>query len=483
MKKRLLILTVCAVGLFIAALIVNTQRVAKTDVYTGPMIPIEQFDSAASHLSRAIQIKTISFGDTLPIDTAEFIQFRTFMESTYPLMNSRLNRQAFNEFSYVYTWKGKDSSLQPYVLMAHLDVVPVEAIAESKWTYPSFSGTITKDTIWGRGAVDDKASAIAIMEAVEHLLQNNFTPDRTFYLCFGHDEEIAGKRGAAIYSKWFEENGIRPALVLDEGGMIDSEKFKDVKRPVAVIGTGEKGFTNIDLTVEIPGGHSSQPNNETAIDVLNTAITKVRQKQMPALMTGPVNELLLRTGAEQSFLTKVAMSNMWLFEKTIIKQLEKNNQTNAMVHTTLVPTIVKSGIKDNVIPSIAKATFNSRILPGQTSDDVLNFVKKAINDDRVMVTKQKISLFEASSTTPSDHPAYKQIESTVQQLVPNVLVSPYLLIGATDSRYFRGFSDAVLNFTPMQNVKGFHGIDERIGTEDLNRMITFYKKIISTSAR
>lgn len=99
MKKRLLILTVCAVGLFIAALIVNTQRVAKTDVYTGPMIPIEQFDSSASHLSRAIQIKTISFGDTLPIDTAEFIQFRTFMESTYPLMNSRLNRQAFNEFS------------------------------------------------------------------------------------------------------------------------------------------------------------------------------------------------------------------------------------------------------------------------------------------------------------------------------------------------------------------------------------------------
>jgi len=197
-------------------------------------------------------------------------------------------------------------------------------------------------------------------------------------------------------------------------------------------------------------------------------------------MTGPVNELLLRTGAEQSFLTKVAMSNMWLFEKAIIKQMEKNNQTNAMVHTTLVPTIVRSGIKDNVIPSIAKATFNSRILPGQTSDDVLNFVKKAVNDDRVIITKQKISLFEASATTPSNHPEYKKIESTVQQLVPNVLVSPYLLIGATDSRYFRGFSDAVLNFTPMQNVKGYHGIDERIGVEDLNRMITFYKKIITS---
>ena len=480
MKKRILILVVCAAALFIAALLVNTQRVAKTEAYSGAMIPIEKFDSAAAHLSSAIQIKTISFGDTLPIDTAEFIRFLQFMESTYPLMHSRLERKAFNEFSYVFAWKGKDSSLAPYVLMAHVDVVPVEAVAESKWSHPSFSGKIINDTIWGRGAVDDKASAIGIMEAVEHLLQANYTPERTIYLCFGHDEEIAGRRGAAIYSKWFEENGIRPVLVLDEGGMIDTEKFKDVNRPVAVIGTGEKGFTNIDLTVEIPGGHSSQPNKETAIDILNKAIGKVRQKQMPALMTGPVNELLLRTGAEQSFLTKVAMSNMWLFEKAVIKQMEKNNQTNAMVHTTLVPTIVRSGIKDNVIPSIAKATFNSRILPGQTSDDVLNFVKKSVNDDRVIITKQKISLFEASATTPSDHPEYKKIESTVQQLVPNVLVSPYLLIGATDSRYFRGFSDAVLNFTPMQNVKGFHGIDERIGVEDLNRMITFYKKIITS---
>jgi carboxypeptidase PM20D1 len=91
-----------------------------------------------------------------------------------------------------------------------MDVVPVEAVAESKWTYPSFSGIIKNDTIWGRGAVDDKASAIAIMEAVEKLLKTNHVPERTIYLAFGHDEEIAGKRGAAIFSKWFKENNIKP---------------------------------------------------------------------------------------------------------------------------------------------------------------------------------------------------------------------------------------------------------------------------------
>ena len=478
MIKRIFItFGVLLVGL-IAVLLFNTFRFNPASESSKPSVAINKYDSAALHLSQALQIKTVSFGDTLPIDTAEFIKFRTFMETTYPLMHQKLEKKSFNLFSYVFTWKGKDTTLAPYVLMAHTDVVPVEAIAESKWSYPSFSGTIDKDTIWGRGAVDDKGSAIAIMEAVELSLQENIQPNRTIYLCFGHDEEISGKRGAAIFSKWFDSSNIKPALVLDEGGMVDTEKFKATGRPVAVVGTGEKGYTNIDLTVEILGGHSSTPMKETAIDILNKAIVKVRAKQMPALIAPPVQDLLNRTSAGESFFTKMVMANMWLFKGSVIKKMEASNQTNAMVHTTLVPTIVKAGIKDNVIPSIAKATFNSRILPGQTSDDVVAFVKKAINDERVIVKKQTISLFEASATTSADHPTFKKIEGLTQQVLPNVLVSPYLVVGATDSRYFRPFSESVLNFSPMQNVKGFHGIDERLGKEDLNRMITFYKLFI-----
>lgn len=478
MIKRIFITFGILLLALIAVLLFNTFRFNSASESSKPSIVINKYDTAALHLSQALQIKTVSFGDTLPIDTAEFIKFRTFMETTYPLMHQQLKKKSFNLFSYVFTWKGKDTTLAPYVLMAHTDVVPVEAIAESKWSSPSFSGTIDKDTIWGRGAVDDKGSAIAIMEAVELSLQENIQPNRTIYLCFGHDEEISGKRGAAIFSKWFDSSNIKPALVLDEGGMVDTEKFKATGRPVAVVGTGEKGYTNIDLTVEIPGGHSSTPLKETAIDILNQAIVKVRAKQMPALIAPPVQDLLNRTVAGESFFTKMVMANMWLFKGAVIKQMEASNQTNAMVHTTLVPTIVKAGIKDNVIPSIAKATFNSRILPGQTSDDVVEFVKKAINDERVIVKKQTISLFEASATTSADHPTFKKIEGLTQQVLPNVLVSPYLVVYATDSRYFRPFSEAVLNFSPMQDVKGYHGIDERLGKEDLNRMITFYKLFI-----
>lgn len=479
MFKRIFFLLLLLILTLGAVLFFNTWRFSKTiPVY--PSLAITGVsDSAALHLSEAIQIKTVSFGDTLPIDTTEFRKFRVFLETTYPTVHQKLPRQIFSEFSYVFTWKGKDTTLKPYVIMAHMDVVPVEAVAEKNWTVPSFSGMIKGDTIWGRGAVDDKASAISIFEAAEQLLRENFQPERTVYLCFGHDEEIAGKRGAAKISAWFKEQNIHPELVVDEGGQVDREHFKELNRPVAVIGVGEKGYVNIDLTVEIPGGHSSMPFPETAIDILNKAVQKIRDHQMPAKITAPIQELFVRVGPGGGLLNRMALSNQWLFKSMLITELEKTKQTNALIHTTLVPTIVKAGIKDNVIPSVAKATFNSRILTGETSDDVVNFVKKAINDERVTVKKQTISLMEPSALTSSEHPMFKKVEAITYKIVPNVIVSPYLMVGATDSRYFRPFSNAVVNFAPMTDAKGFHGIDERIPVSDLKRMIFYYKMLLT----
>ena len=200
---------------------------------------------------------------------------------------------------------------------------------------------------------------------------------------------------------------------------------------------------------------------------------------MPAVITPSIQELLNRTGPAEPFMNRMALSNLWLFNGMLLKELGKTKESNAMIHTTIVPTIIKAGIKDNVIPSVAKATLNSRILPGQTSEDVVNYVKKVINDERVSVKKQTISLMEPSPTSPFDGAAFKKVENITYKIVPNAIVSPFLLIAATDSRYFRGFSDAVLNFSAMQDPKGFHGIDERIGISDLNRMIFFYRLLIT----
>ena len=161
MFKRFLYGCLFALLILATVLVFNTWRYTKP-IPSYPAVAITGIsDSAAIHLGEAIRIKTISFGDTLPVDTTEFNKFRSFLETTYPTVHRQLPRMIFSEFSYIYTWKGKDSTLQPLVIMAHMDVVPVEAVAEKKWSVPSFSGLIKEDTVWGRGAVDDKASAVA----------------------------------------------------------------------------------------------------------------------------------------------------------------------------------------------------------------------------------------------------------------------------------------------------------------------------------
>ena len=478
MIRTILKLALFGLLLLIIYLLINTFRAPSSIPVYPSSYKEDTSKNAAQRLSEAIQIRTVSYGDTLPIDTAQFEMFNSFLEKSYPLVHSRLNRIVFGKYSYLYTWKGSDTTLAPYVLMAHMDVVPVESASENLWKVNPFSGAILNDTIWGRGAADDKVAVIAIMESVEKLISKNFNPKRTIYLSFGHDEEVAGRRGAKMISQWFEENHIKPALVIDEGGQIDNTHFKQLKRPVAVVATGEKGYVNIDLSIELSGGHSSMPLKETAIDILANALVKVRSTSMPAVFTPSVEELISRTKDGEGFLKRMVLNNLWLFRSVLASELEKTKETNAMIHTTLVPTIVKAGIKDNVIPSIAKATINSRILPGQTSEDVLNFVRSTINDDRVKVEKQTISIMEPSSSTPTDHPEFKNVESIIRQTVPNVIVSPFLMLGASDSRYFRSFSDAVLNFSAVQDVKGFHNVNERIGIADLNRMVYFYEELI-----
>ena len=271
-------------------------------------------------------------------------------------------------------------------------------------------------------------------------------------------------------------------MVLDEGGEISETKIKDVKRPVAVIGVGEKGYATYELSVEKEGGHSSKPEKESAIDILIAALAKLKNHPTPSRITPPVREFLHRVGASSdNFVNKMASSNMWLFEGIAKGIIEEKPEGNAMIHTTIVPTILESGIKDNVVPSKAKAIVNSRILPGETSETVAKYISDAIHDSRVNI--KKISIFESdpSPSTSIESPAFKRIENAIYENMPHVIPTPYLMIGATDSRRYRAISDGVVNFLPMIDSKGYHGINERLPITDLQRSINFIMTVIKES--
>ncbi len=481
MLKKILFF-VLIIGIAIAAVVIfNTIRFSKA-IANKPSRELPNLpDSAISHMQQAIQYKTIGMGDGLPVDTAQYEAFWHFIEKNYPRVHQTLTHQTFNGLSRLYKWEGKHPDQKPYVLMAHYDVVPVEAATEKLWTVPPFAGLFKNDTIYGRGAADDKVSLISILEAAEKLLSQHFQPERTIYFSFGNDEETIG-HGAQAIAKYLADNQIHPEVVLDEGGEITEENFRELKRPVALIAVAEKGYMSFNLSVEQHGGHSSTPAPETAIDILSKALVHLREKQMPYQFLPVIKEMLNRVGPGMPFVQRMAIANPWLFEKKLVSEFEKDKSSNALFHTTIVPTMIQTGVKDNVIPSMAKAVVNTRILPGTSIEEVEAFMNQQINDSRVKITRysppDKVGPAASYEST-----AYRKVESATYQIMKDVVPTPFLSVGATDSKYFQSNADAVIKFTPTIDAKGFHGIDERIGLSDLKRMVFFYQIILEEAGK
>jgi carboxypeptidase PM20D1 len=444
-----------------------------------------QIDKAAiQNFSKALQIKTVSPENLADFDSLEFQKFTTFVSETYPLMDSLLEKKMLNSFSHLYHWKGTHPSLKPVVMMGHLDVVPVIEKNLPEWKVAPFGGEIKNDTIWGRGAIDDKVGVIGIMEAVELLLKQGYTPKRSFYFAFGHDEEIGGRQGAVAMATYLKEKGVKAEFVVDEGGVIADGLVPDITKEVALIGTAEKGYLTLNLAVKIEGGHSSMPGKETAIDVMSTAIAKLKNNPLPAKITVPLEGFMNYLGPEMPFINKMIFANKGLLEPFVLNLYEKSPSGNALIRTTTSPTIFNSGIKDNIIPQRAYATVNFRVLPETTIEDVIAHVKNVIDDDRITLTKGSTAA-EASKLSRTDSFGFSTLNKTILELYPEVLVSPNLVVGATDSRHFRDISDDIYRFSPIHlnndTKKSFHGLNERLAVEDFYDSIRFYIQFIKNS--
>ena len=477
MKKFFLALLFALIAL-LGVLLFNTVQFKSRqfDVVAEPAPKISE--RTLENFKSAIRYKTISYGDSIPTDTAQFFGFHRFLEKTYPLIHKNLEREKVKDFSLLYKWQGQNPGANPIVLMAHMDVVPVEPGTESIWQVDPFEGVIKNDTIWGRGTTDDKMNLIAIMEAVEKLLSENFIPARTIYLSFGHDEEIGGQ-GAIAIANLLESRNLKADLVLDEGGIITLDKIPGITQPVALVGTSEKGYMSLQLSVELSGGHSSMPAPETAIDILTKAIVNLRANPFDADFSQSTKDFIQYIGPEQPFLQKMVFANQWLFKSVIVGIYEQSPGGNAMVRTTIAPTVINAGVKDNVIPTLAKATINFRLLPGDTQETVIAKVTKAIADQRVKISKLSFGN-DPSAVTPIDGYGFKTVEKAARKTFQGTIVAPFLMIGATDSRHFGKVSDQIIKFSPMNDPIGFHGIDERISLKGFQDGIWFFEQLIKS---
>lgn len=479
--KRLLMGAGLGVALLLA---VCLARVALLPAPAAPgtaIAPIELDEAGAvTRLAGALRIPTISHTDKALNDPAALAAFAAHLEKGFPRVHAALTRENVGP-SLLYTWPGRDTAALPLLLLAHMDVVPVEPGTEAKWTHPPFGGVVAGGYIWGRGARDDKSSVLGLLESVEWLLARDFVPPRTVYLAFGHDEEIGGQDGALKVAALLKSRGVKADL-LDEGGAVLDGLVSGVQRPVAAIMAAEKGYFTVRMTARAEGGHSSRPPAVTAVGRLAQAVSRVQMHPLPTRLERPVTDMFDRLAPEMPFGQRLALANRWLFGPILRRRLASSQTTNTLVRTTTAPTVFHAGVKDNVLPSEAYALVNFRLLPGDTIKGVLAHLRQVIADPGIELAQDGGFGNEASVPSPIDSPAFRLLERTTREIFPEAVVSTGLVTGATDARNYEGVYVTRYNFSPSvlnaQDLPSIHGTDERIAVDNYLRMVRFYVRLL-----
>lgn len=383
---KIFIYAMSGLVLLVAWMLMRTARLTSEQVRVDPAVAIKVDGLIlASNLANAIKFRTISSQDPARFQAEAFLALHAYFEKTFPRVHSVLTREMVADYSLLYTWKGRGQDLKPILLLAHLDVVPVEPGTEDDWTYPAFAGRIAEGFIWGRGAMDFKVAVTGILEAVDMMISEGFQPQRTIYLAFGHDEEIGGQSGAARMAELLHSRGVKPAYVLDEGLSITEGIVPEINKPVALIGIAEKGYVSLELTVETEGGHSAMPPKETAIGILSAAIHQLERNPFSAEFEGPARRMFEYLAPEMPFPMRFASANLWLLDGIVKRRFSAKPSSNAVIRTTTAPTIFEAGVKENVLPTKARAVVNFRILNGNSISGVIDHVRRTVDDARVQV--------------------------------------------------------------------------------------------------
>ncbi|MEQ6902171.1 M20/M25/M40 family metallo-hydrolase [Nocardioides sp. YIM 152588] len=437
-------------------------------------------DRAVEKLQTLVRIPTVSDRDPANVDTAAFDAFVDALLEQFPVLHEHLELTRIDTHGLLFRWPG-ESAARPVVLMAHLDVVPVGDAAG--WRFPPFGAEIHDGAIWGRGTLDDKGALVAICEAVESLVEADFIPAQDIWLSFGCNEEVSGS-AATLAVEELKRRGVRPWFVLDEGGAIAAEAFPGVSAPVGVVGVTEKGVTSLELVATGDGGHASTPAKNAPTVRIARALTRLDAAPMAPQLTDVTLELFRRMSPKAVRPLRPVLRRVLDAERLrpLVTRalLAAGPEAAAMARTTFALTTLSGSPALNVIASTAKAGVNIRIMVGDSVADVIAHVKTVINDDSIRV--DVVEANEPSPVSPYDDEAFALIERMITDCFPDAVAAPYVMMAATDARYFTPLCPRVYRFTPFRMSKAqresIHTFDEHLGVQAFLDGIDWYRRLI-----
>ena len=433
-------------------------------------------ERAVEALRTLIRFKTVSYRDASLEDNAEFEKLIDSLPTLFPNVARVCTLTRLPDRALLFHWKGQKDG-NPAVLMAHYDVVPVN---EEAWELPAFEAAIKDGCIWGRGALDTKVTFNGVLFSADHLIAQGFVPENDLYFAFSGGEEVNGK-GAVRIVDYFEEQGIEPAFVLDEGGAVVENVFPGVKQPCGLIGIAEKGMMDIQYTVTSGGGHASAPKPGAPVDRLCAACGRMLQKPFKAKLTPPVAQMFDTLGRYSSFVYKIIFSNIKLFLPVLDLICKKSGgELNALMRTTVAFTQMQGSAASNVIPPKASLVSNIRLNPHDDTESALKYIRETVRDEKVEITC--LHGMNPSRISRTDCQGWDKVASAVASTWKGCIVSPYLMVQCSDSRHYGRISDRVYRFSAMdltsEERATIHGNNERIRLEAVSRTVEFYLRLM-----
>jgi len=388
-----------------------------------------------------IKFPTVSAPEDFSLEP--FHMMREYSKTVWPQVFSSLEMELHGGASILLRWEGRQN-LEPVMLTAHQDVVPAGRL--EKWAHDPFGGEVSHNRIWGRGTVDYKCGYSGMLEAVSLLLSQGYKPERTVFLAFGHDEEVGGLAGAKTVTDSLIARGIVCSSVLDEGGYIYTDSDGGFTAELAV---AEKGYASFKLTAVAVQGHSSVPPKRTAIGALAAALVALKNSSFPgAQIPGGIS------------------STRWLA-------------------TTIAPTMISGGYKENILPESAEATLNTRPSPGSSVSEVFDHIAEFVKPFDISVELlDNASVSEPSAVSSVNTRDMTALREAIQKVLPKATrFRTGVFPAATDSRRYSKVARNTYRFMPVhlgnRGIGVLHSVDESISVSDYLRCVEFYAEYVA----
>ena len=454
---------------------------AKPTAAANAKIELKNDDRAVRYgerLARMVRCETISSRDKQ--DVEKFRKFHSVLAELFPLVHENCERHEFDG-SLLYRWAGRGEA-DPIILMSHQDVVE----AGGKWEHGPFSGDIDETgRVWGRGTVDTKASLFCIFTALEELMEQGFVPAGDVYIASSCTEEFSGP-GAPATVAYLKSQGVKPSLVLDEGGMILESPIAGARGLYAMVGVVEKGYADVKFTARSRGGHASAPGKNTPLVRLGRFMARIEDRPPFRRQLSPtMEEMLRRLAPNMDFGLKTVLTNLWLFRPLLLKVLPAvNSAAGAMTQTTLAFTTARGSDGLNVLPQEAFVTGNMRLIHHQAGEESIAAVKKIAAEYGI----ETEVLYEDAPCPVVGYGSkqFRLIEDITAQIYPGVQVTPYVMTGGTDAKFYKDICSNCIRFAPLfidgQQYGSVHALNENIFRGTLPCGVDFYQQVIRKMA-